>query len=150
MGKVVSQWFPLNQYTKMIGLSFTVGLMGAVYGGKPISLLIELYHWKNIALILAIVSIVIGCVTLVVLRSPQRKDEPNDGSFKLAYFKVLLSSPIMWLLAASNLLMVGSLEGFSDVWGVPYLMLAYSIRIASEITSYSCAITEHPIMGVAL
>ena len=24
------------------------------------------------------------------------------------------------------------------------------IRIASEITSYSCAITEHPIMGVAL
>jgi len=25
-----------------------------------------------------------------------------------------------------------------------------AIRIASEITSYSCAITEHPIMGVAL
>ena len=24
------------------------------------------------------------------------------------------------------------------------------VRIASEITSYSCAITEHPIMGVAL
>ncbi len=37
----------------------------------------------------------------------------------------------------------------------PGLAQAYSdrnkaLRIASEITSYSCAITEHPIMGVAL
>jgi hypothetical protein len=29
-------------------------------------------------------------------------------------------------------------------------MIALLLRIASEITSYSCAITEHPIMGVAL
>lgn len=33
----------------------------------------------------------------------------------------------MWLLAIANLLMVGSLEGFADVWGVPYLMLAHSL-----------------------
>ncbi len=127
ISKVVSQWFPFNKYTKMIGLSFTVGLMGAIYGGKPISVFIELYHWKSVAVMLAVVSIVIGCSTLMVLRSPQRSNGSSDESFKLSYFKVLLSSPIMWLLACSNLLMVGSLEGFSDVWGVPYLMLAYSI-----------------------
>ena len=33
---------------------------------------------------------------------------------------------------------------------IAQLKQEYMLRIASEITSYSCAITEHPIMGVAL
>ena len=43
-------------------------------------------------------------------------------------FKSLLSSPIIWLLSFGNLLMVGSLEGFADVWGVPYLTKAYGLE----------------------
>ena len=39
--KVISEWFPKDQYARMIGFSFTVGLMGALYGGKPVSLLVE-------------------------------------------------------------------------------------------------------------
>ena len=129
VSKVVSEWFPTNQYTKMIGLSFTLGLMGAIYGGKPISLLIETYHWKNVAVTLAIISIVIGCSAYAVLRSHQEKsgEVVTKEVFKLTDLKIILSSSAMWLLALANLLMVGSLEGFSDVWGVPYLMTAYSI-----------------------
>lgn len=129
ISKVVSEWFSTNQYTKMIGLSFTLGLMGAIYGGKPISLLIETYHWKNVAVTLAIISIVIGCGAYCVLRSHQDKNSEAivKEAFKLSDLKTILSSNEIWLLALANLLMVGSLEGFSDVWGVPYLMTAYSI-----------------------
>ena len=44
--------------------------------------------------------------------------------------RTLLSSPTIWLLAVSNLLMVGPLEGFADVWGVNYLMQAMAIAKA--------------------
>ena len=37
-----------------------------------------------------------------------------------------------------------------NVYYASKYILANQLRIASEITSYSCAITEHPIMGVAL
>lgn len=125
ISKVVSQWFPKKEYTKMIGLSFTVGLTGAIFGGKPISLLIETYEWQYVALTLAIFSIIIGLGACFFLRPSQHQE--SSQNFKMSHFKKLLTSPAIWLLALANLLMVGSLEGFSDVWGIPYLMNAYSI-----------------------
>jgi predicted MFS family arabinose efflux permease len=132
VSKVLSEWFPKVQYAKMVGFSFTFGLMGGIYGGRPVSMLIETYGWQKVAVALAGVSLMIGFATYFVLRSPQNikksiSDLPEE-KFKIANFKAILTSPFIWLLAFSNLLMVGSLEGFGDVWGVPYLMTAYVIN----------------------
>lgn len=127
ISKVVSEWFPKTQYASMIGFSF-IGLTGAIYGGKPVSLLIDTYSGQNVATTLAIVSILIGCASYAALRSPKHVvlSAPEE-KFKIANFKALFSSPAIWWLALANLLMVGSLEGFADVWGVPYLMAAYHL-----------------------
>jgi predicted MFS family arabinose efflux permease len=128
ISKVVSEWFPKAQYANMIGFSFTFGLMGAIYGGKPISVLIDTYSGHTVATTLATVSIVIGCASYVALRSPKNAvDIPSEEKFKIANFKAIFSSPVLWCLALANLLMVGSLEGFADVWGIPYLMTAYHL-----------------------
>lgn len=132
VSKVLSEWFPKIRYTRMVGLSFTLGLIGGIYGGRPVSILIETYSWETVSVALACISIVIGFATYFALRSPQNiknsiSDIPEDR-FKLANFKAILSSPIIWWLALSNLLMVGSFEGFTDVWGVSYLMIAYGIN----------------------
>lgn len=128
VSKVISEWFATTHYARMVGYSFTVGLMGAIYGGKPVSILIETHSWQTVAIALAVISIAIGCATFFVLRSPNTKQgTAQENQFKLANFKALLSSPIIWCLACANLLMVGSLEGFADVWGIPYLMTAYQL-----------------------
>lgn len=125
--KVVSEWFAKDSYARMIGFSFTVGLTGAIYGGKPVSILVENYGWQKIAVILSFVSIFIGISTYLFLRTPPNynKKEVNNR-FKLEDLKQVVSSPVLLLLALANFLMVGSLEGFADIWGVPYLMAAYS------------------------
>ncbi len=129
VSKVVSEWFPKAQYARMVGFSFTFGLTGAIYGGKPVSILIETYSWQGVALALAFISIMIGLATYLALRSPRNVKGPaSEDQFKIANFKVILASPFIWYLALSNLLMVGSLEGFADVWGVPYLMTAYGLN----------------------
>ena len=113
----------------MVVYSFTVGLMGAIYGGKPVSILIETYSWQTVAITLSAISIAIGFATFFILRSPTATQSSiQENQFKLANFKALLSSPIIWCLACANLLMVGSLEGFADVWGIPYLMQAYNLN----------------------
>ena len=129
VSKVISEWFPVLSYTRMVGFSFSIGLLGAIYGGKPISMLTESYPWQNIALVLVFASIAIGCLAYGVLRSPAHQKNPvvNQETFRLSDFKRILARPELWLLAVANLLMVGALEGFSDVWGVPYLMTAYAI-----------------------
>jgi len=140
VSKVVSEWFPKEHYSKIIGFSFTIGLMGAIYGGKPISLLIEKHSWQKVSLILAVVSMIIGCSTYLALRSPKNISSrtQKDRQFKMVNFTTLLSSKIIWMLAFSNLLMVGSLEGFADVWGVQYLMVAHNLKKgdAAELISF--------------
>lgn len=129
ISKVVSEWFPKEKYARMIGLSFSFGLLGAVYGGKPVSALIENYSWQSVALTLAGVSIAIALTALIILRSPSTGLHTNqDEQYHLSNFKSILTSPLIWTLAIANLLMVGSLEGFADVWGVQYLMNAYAIE----------------------
>lgn len=129
VSKVLSEWFPKEQYARLVGLSFSFGLMGAVFGGKPINLLIDTYSWQTVATVLAGVSILIGCCAYIVLRPKAcNKNAGDKEPFKLMNFKQVLSSRTIWLLAFANFLMVGSLEGLSDVWGVPYLMTAYNLN----------------------
>jgi MFS family permease len=125
--KVISQWFGREYYARMVGFSFTVGLLGAIYGGKPVSLLVENFGWQQVAFVLACVSIGIGTLTLLFLKTNSTTVGEEKSSFCLKDLSNLLSSPIIWLLAISNLLMVGPLEGFADVWGVNYLMEAMAL-----------------------
>ncbi len=129
VSKVVSEWFPKAQYARMIGLSFSFGLMGAIYGGKPVSALIEAHSWHQVALSLAAVSMAIGLTAYLVLRSPENAPHgQEEEQYHLGNFKAILTSPLIWFLAISNLLMVGALEGFADVWGVQYLVNAYGLE----------------------
>lgn len=141
--KIVSGWFPKNQYARMIGFTFTIGLMGAIYGGKPIGLLNDSFGWQHVACTLASVAIGIGVCSYLFLKTPKNnyshlEQEATQNLLKLSDFKTLLSFPALWFLALANLLMVGSLEGFADVWGVNYLMAAYSLSKsdAAELTSF--------------
>lgn len=135
--KVISEWFDGQYYAKMVGFSFTVGLLGAIYGGKPVSLLVENFGWQQVAFVLALVSITIGVFALLFLKSRNMKKQ-TESSFCMKDFKNLLRSSTVWFLAIANLLMVGPLEGFADVWGVNYLMQMVDINKsdAAGIISY--------------
>ncbi|MBA2649030.1 MAG: MFS transporter [Legionella sp.] len=122
--KVVSEWFSNSQYPKMIGFSFSIGLLGAIYGGKPISQLIQSFGGQHLGQTLAYASILIGILTFLFLRSPQQTQKTQTSDISLSHCSVLLSS-VLWALAFANLLMAGALEGFADVWGIPYLMSSY-------------------------
>lgn len=135
--KVISQWFPKSQYARMVGFTFTIGLLGAIYGGKPLSFSIDVLGWQRIVWVLASVSFAIGCFTLIKLKD-SRETSSSEESLKIRDFGKLLTMPTIWLLGLANLLMVGSLEGFADVWGVNYLMTAYHFTKgdAAELTSF--------------
>ncbi len=138
VSKIVAEWFPKEKFSKMIGFSFTIGLIGAIYGGKPISLLADSYSFKMVSFSLTCISIVIGITAYLFIRKPQNSKVAGQNKFYLQNMKKLLSTPIIWILAIANLLMVGALEGFADVWGIPYLMKAYTYEKANaaELVSF--------------
>ncbi|MFI4938238.1 MAG: MFS transporter [Candidatus Berkiellales bacterium] len=136
VSKVISQWFPAKSYSKMIGLSFSFGLLGALYGGRPVSLMIEQMGWEKVSLILGAAAMVLGLFAFLFVRDKaQRQERTPPLTYSL---KKLLSQRSLIILAVANFLMVGSLEGFADVWGVSYLMTARDLtRVeAASITSF--------------
>lgn len=126
VSKIVSDWFPASRYASMIGFSFSIGLLGAVFGGKPVSLWIDLWGWEKVGFMLALLAIFIGFCCFLILRKP-KSSQMHQETVRLKDFSTLLSSPLIWILAFINLLLVGCLEGFADVWGVPFLTTVMNI-----------------------
>ncbi len=148
--KIISLWFPFSTYARMFGLTNTVGLLGAVYGGQPVSHLISHYGWENVLLIVGVVSLILAGIILSIIKSYNVSSLYGNSSL-IKNFKYLFSMPIVFLMALGSLLMVGPLEGFADVWGVPYLMEVYSLgkADASFITSliFTGMIVGGPILA---
>lgn len=125
--KVITHWFPFHLYARMIGITFTFGLLGAIYGGKPVGHLITLYGWENVLLIIGAAGLILTVFLVLTIKSYKVSFLHQSPSF-LKDFKSLLTMPVLLLMAAANFLMVGPLEGFADVWGVPYLMEVYTFE----------------------
>ena len=133
---VVSQWFPANRYARLIGITFSFGLLGALYGGRPVGLLIQQMGWEKVCLILGSCAILIGLFVLAFVRTKHFAQEKKEPVLKS--LKMLITNKPLLLLALGNFLMVGSLEGFADVWGVPYLVSARELSTvdAASIVSF--------------
>ncbi|MEQ9115373.1 MAG: MFS transporter [Rickettsiales bacterium] len=135
VAKVLSIWFSPSQYARMVGLTFSLGLLGAVFGSAPISLVIESYGWEETVKFVGYGGIFVSLFILLTLKTmPDSLAEVEEGF--LEKIKSIFANKYIVLLALSNFLLVGSLEGFADVWGVPYLQKTYNYTKtqASSIT----------------
>jgi MFS family permease len=128
--KAISLWFPQNLYARMVGYTFTFGLLGALYGGRPVNFMIEQLGWQKVLLTIAMGGAVIGAFIFLFVKE-KATTKPLEKTFAWSNFAFLLKNKSLVSLALANLLMVGSLEGFADVWGVTYLTKAYGLTQGS-------------------
>ncbi len=134
--KVISQWFAKERYARLVGLTFSFGLLGALYGGRPVSMMIEQMGWQQVLGVLGVVAFVLGLFNFSFVRNKNESIAAPTSVF--ANLKTLFKHRSLLILAFANFLMVGSLEGFADVWGVPYLMASRGLTKveAASITSF--------------
>jgi Na+/melibiose symporter-like transporter len=121
VSKILSQWFDRKTYAKLLGISIAIGIFGAVYGGKPTYLLVEKFGINAVAFGIVGVGLFLSLMVMAVVRAPAH-DAQKGEKLTLRHLKELVASPVIWMLGAVNLLLVGALEGFADVWGERYLV----------------------------
>lgn len=122
--------FPPVRFASILGISVTLGFIGALFGSRPIGILNELVGWKNVLSILAATSLVLSGLFLVLM--PNQKNPAADQQTSiLSDLKELLYNKHVWAVALLSGLMVGPLEGFADAWGVPFLQNVYGIDAAN-------------------
>lgn len=119
--KIIRMTFSEKHFTRMLSLSVMIGLIGAIYGGGPVSYMSEMLGYQAVVKIMAIMGVVLAIVTYFVVPEIESTTETtviSDIKEVLGNSKVVLSCIFAGM-------MVGPLEGFADVWGAGFLKQVY-------------------------
>lgn len=123
--------FPPVRFASVLGMSVTLGFMGALIGSRPMGILNEIVGWQNVLYILFASSIALAGMFLIFMPNQEREASPKQSTSVLADLRALFSNKHVWAVAVLSGLMIGPMEGFADAWGVPFLKTVYSIDQAT-------------------
>jgi len=130
--KVLSLWFPRKMYSRMLGISLGIGLLGCIVGkGSVIDHYVQFLGSQSVAKILSAGFILLSVLMMIFMCAP--KEDKKEGGFCWPGFFVLMRSPLMWGLGAVNFLLMGAQGGFADVWGASYMAKSYELSRANAL-----------------
>lgn len=116
--KIIRMTFKEKRFARMLSLSVTIGLIGAIYGGGPVNYMCAVFGYKTVVYIFAAAGIGLAMATYLII--PNIKN-PSETTV-ISDIKEVLSNSNVLLSCFCAGLMVGPLEGFADVWGTTFLI----------------------------
>lgn len=131
--KIIRMAFDEKYFTRMLSLSVTIGLIGAIYGGAPVSYMCTTLGYKAVVEIFAMIGLALAVVTYAIV--PKMESVSQESVISNVKLVLMNRKVIMICLLAG--LMVGPLEGFADVWGAEFLKQVYGYdgTVASYLPS---------------
>ncbi len=119
--KIIRMIFSEEKFPRMLSLSVTIGLIGAIYGGGPVSYLRDVFGYQTTVQWMAVLGGVLALLTYWVV--PNVKSTVTGTIF--SDIKEVFTNKKVLAICLLAGLMVGPLEGFADVWAAAFLKHAY-------------------------
>jgi len=131
--KIVRMTFSEERFSRMLSLSVTIGLIGAIYGGGPMSYMRDVLGYQTVVELFAVMGVVLAIATYWIV--PDVKSS-QEGTILSDIKEVLSNRKVIGSCVCAGL-MVGPLEGFADVWGTAFLKQIYGFEgtIAASMPS---------------
>lgn len=127
--KVLNLYFPPAWFSRLLGCSVAIGLLGAIYGSAPIHRLCQLYGWYDVLTFLLIIGLSLSLMIAIFVPSESShliEDKNKETLWQEC--KAISQNKRLLFIAFLAALMVGPLEGFADVWAVPFLEKIYHLE----------------------
>ena len=135
--KLAANWFPAKRFSLLVGLMVTMGMLGSMIGEKPLAILVDNIGWRTTLLSLAASGVVLALLIMLIIRhSPYHLESSihrnvarkRDNTLPLLHGLLqVIKSRQSWVLAIYGGLMFATTSIFGGLWGVPFLMKAYSL-----------------------
>jgi len=119
--KVIRMGFQEKHFTRMLSLAVTIGLLGAIYGGGPVSSMCDALGYKMVVQIVVGVGLVLAALTYFIV--PNMAPTPHRPV--MSDIKEVFTNHKAIAVCLFAGLMVGPLEGFADVWATEFLKEVY-------------------------
>jgi predicted MFS family arabinose efflux permease len=128
--KIIRMAFKEHHFPRMLSLSVMIGLIGAVYGGGPVSFMCSTLGYKAVVTIFIVLGLILAAITYFII--PEVESTYQDTV--MANVKKIFTHKKIILMCCFSGLMLGPLEGFSDVWGPVFLKHVYGLD--ASISNY--------------
>ncbi len=159
MLKLANHWLNPKQFALASGMALVTGIVGAVFAGVPLHLLVESYGWRTVMAYASLLPVIIGIAIWLMVR-----DDPVEKGFKsfvnhepqiverpfahaMSGLKEVMLYRNTWLLAIVPGGVVGSILSFAGLWGVPFLTTHHGLSISDAAATCSAMLIIWAVGG---
>jgi len=157
MLKLSTHWFHASRFALFSGIALAFGVVGAVFAGAPLRLLVDAFGWRAVMLATGSLTGLLALIIWWVVR-----DDPSELGYRSfmaqphasaprrsvwAGIRAVLRTPNVWLI----LIICGGVSGptltFAGLWGVPFLTTHYGLTTATAATLTSLLLLSWALAG---
>jgi len=157
MLKLASHWFAPRQFALATGMALFCGIIGAVFAGVPLRLLVDAVGWRSVMTVSALVTLVVAAAIWLFVR-----DDPREKGYRsysplapgkassysiTAGIRKIFHYRNTWLLCLIPGGVVGCILTFSGLWGVPFLTTHYGLSPARAAALNSAMLVAWAVGG---
>jgi MFS family permease len=159
MMKLSSQWMVPRHYALASGMALFLGILGAVFAGTPLRLLIAAFGWRPVMLVSSIFPFAVAALIWIIVRDDPRERgyasyAPDAGIGAprigvIAGLREVFSYRNTWLLLLAPGAVAGSALAFAGLWGVPFLTTHYGLTAPEAAAICSALLLAWAVGGPA-
>lgn len=112
MIKTAGYYFP-NSFSRILGITASFGLACAIFGGKPLILLIDSIGFEKVIYGIIILGALLTTLAFILEKAKSTETQSIQSSLMSVFTNYKLYS-----LCLFGGFMIGTLEGFADMWSV--------------------------------
>jgi MFS family permease len=122
--KIIRLTFEERHFTRMLSFTVTIGLLGAIYGGVPVSYFCAKFGYQIVIYSLIGIGLAFTAITYVLVP----ESNSNSQLTIISGIKTVLTNKKVLLVCFFAGLMAGPMEGFADAWGSEFLKQVYGLE----------------------
>ncbi len=130
---VAASWFSPKRFSMLYGMLTAIGMLGAVFGSGPLSVIITALHWRFTMVAMGVFGIALSAVAWFVIRDYTA--EETEGIDDLVLQKPSLRLGIKRVMRVKQNWICGVCTGFvyyptiilGMIFGVPFVVRAYHV-----------------------
>ncbi len=156
--KILSQWFPENQFATMSGVTAFVGSMGGMVAQTPLALMVILFTWRTTFAWIGVAGLVIAALCFALIRNtPAELGLPSVVIYPVSASEQAVRPAIktsLWLVIKNPLtwpgffVFMGAFGAYitmTGVWGNSFLREVYGFSAAEAASILAIMVFAHAI-----
>jgi len=153
---ISSHWFSGRILALLVGIGNSIGMLGAVFGEGPLSLMVQAISWRPSMYILGFIGIILGFIIFLAVRNdpPSMEKHSPQVSKKeplLKNLKIVGCNPQTWINGIVALCFYTATVAYGGLWAIPFLIHAH--KLSDSAASFAASmiyigwIVAGPIIG---